>query len=1139
MSDRSFKINDVFISYSRQNLDFALKLYNQLMEEDLEVWFDQENIPLAVDFLHEIESGINLSHNFIFIISPESVKSEYCLLEIRHAVKQGKRIIPILYEEPDQVTYSRIHPVVRKLNWIFFRKDLDNFDRSFLGLIDTLDQHKAYVQMHTSLLNKALFWSKNQKRPEYLLMEEDRIEAEAWLRQTFENEKAPCEPSASHSEYICEGEKYAKLGMTEVFICNAPTDHDMAVKIGDELMRKSFTIWLRNEDIAEDNEKIRRIIKNGIEEADNFIFLISPESLNSERCLFELNYADTLNKRIILSIVNKSELTALPSNIKSLTTIDFSKPEQVKYYTKNFETAFNELLRKLYKNQHYFEQHKYLLAQALHWKRQNENPAVLIKGYQYQNARSWYLEGLSKNEYRPTKLHEIFLEACEKTTDHLRNEIYISYARNDSDFARRLNNDLQINGRVTWMEQDYIPGGVDYQEETFKAIASSDNFLLIISPPALMSPYCRDELEYAQALGKRLIIVKYRECDISLIMQPGSQFTEVNFEFLSNRYAECFSNLLRVLDVDRTYIHNHNRLAQKALEWEQKNFDSDFLLRGTELIAALEWYQEAKEKKKTPSPSDLQIQLIDKSEEVADISRKRYKQRINRLRILVAIMALSLISAAYFGYKLELAKKNAEKNEELAYELREEALRRQVVLELQKKRLDSLQILQEKLNTEFKKPVPQRDELLIRQLLNIKDSLAEQIIAQEEVKIEEQLAEQEEKALMLIFHDGLALFEQNGKFGYINESEQIVIKPIYDAAGRFSEGLARVRKNGKWGFINTEGELVIDFQFDLADNFQRDTAEVRQFNVSYDIDRNNICLTNCETFSERKLIASAAKQYETTGNSLAEGLLRVQKNGKWGYIDAFGNLTINFRFDAAENFKNGEAKVVLNNQKQVINNKGICIENCVNNILQQRNIIGNNTTRNFSISAYEITNSQFVVFLNALKLSKKEGENWLDLNPKPERENAQGIVWQSNRFEVKFGAGKKPVCFVNYYGAAAFCRWAGGRLPKLTEWELAAKGGSNTTPLIYGGTNNLREIVWLQGLESQLVNVDDERFPENPANLKHISGNVWEWCTTDEINYAVLKGGSLTSGPNQFKPAFSKRIEKIDYSGFYGFRVVK
>lgn len=45
------------------------------------------------------------------------------------------------------------------------------------------------------------------------------------------------------------------------------------------------------------------------------------------------------------------------------------------------------------------------------------------------------------------------------------------------------------------------------------------------------------------------------------------------------------------------------------------------------------------------------------------------------------------------------------------------------------------------------------------------------------------------------------------------------IAPQYEKAGVFSDGLAPVKQNGKWGYINTDNEVVIPFQFDAAGIF--------------------------------------------------------------------------------------------------------------------------------------------------------------------------------------------------------------------------------------------------------------------------------------------------------------------------------
>ncbi|MBU3187647.1 WG repeat-containing protein, partial [Clostridium estertheticum] len=56
--------------------------------------------------------------------------------------------------------------------------------------------------------------------------------------------------------------------------------------------------------------------------------------------------------------------------------------------------------------------------------------------------------------------------------------------------------------------------------------------------------------------------------------------------------------------------------------------------------------------------------------------------------------------------------------------------------------------------------------------------------------------------------------EIGGKWGFINKTGEIVIKPQFDFACNFSEGLAAIKVEGKSGFINKNGKIVIKPQFD-------------------------------------------------------------------------------------------------------------------------------------------------------------------------------------------------------------------------------------------------------------------------------------------------------------------------------------
>src|SRR5689334_11090 len=107
---------DIFISYSRKDREFVRRLHDTLKEQGRDAWVDWEDIPLTADWEQTIYEAIEAAHNFIFVISPDSVISEVCAREIAHAAGYNKRLIPIYYREVD---IAQVSPVLRALNFVY------------------------------------------------------------------------------------------------------------------------------------------------------------------------------------------------------------------------------------------------------------------------------------------------------------------------------------------------------------------------------------------------------------------------------------------------------------------------------------------------------------------------------------------------------------------------------------------------------------------------------------------------------------------------------------------------------------------------------------------------------------------------------------------------------------------------------------------------------------------------------------------------------------------------------------------------------------------------------------------------------------------------------------------------------------
>jgi WD40 repeat protein len=669
---------DVFISYGRaDSLDFAIELHTRLVEQGLNVWFDKEGIPLGVDYQKQIDDGIEKAHNFLYIIAPHSSNSPYCGKEIELALKRNKRIIPLLHvEQITQETWQRrnpagkpedweaykakglhtsfqnMHPEIGKINWVYFREEKDDFEASLTGLLELCERQQEYVQQHTYFLAKALEWERNQKQSRYLLIGDERKQAEAWLNIRFKDEQAPCLPTDLHSEFITESIKNGNNLMTQVFLAHAEEDSQVMDRIRKSLWRECFTVWTNKTDI-QTGEAFEDAIKRGIEQADNVVYLLSPDSLNSQYCQQELEYALLLNKRIIPILVRETPPERMPPVLGGLHYIDLT--DNVK--EEDYQLDESQLLKILRQDAPYYNEHKSLLSKALKWERQHRNPSILLRGYNLDHAKAWLKEAKLRKQHLPTALQEEFIAESLRQPSAISLDVFVSYSRADSDFARKLNDALQMQGKTTWFDQESIASGADFQQEIYRGIESADNFLFILSPRSVNSPYCKDEVEYAASLNKRFVTVLHRQVNPASLHPELAKVQWIDFNQNEKDFNANFSQLVRTLDTDREYLKNHTKWLHKALEWEEKDKNPDLLLRASGYKVAQDWLQEAEKKNKQPAPTDLHKEFILESGEAIAAEFKQTKRRITILRILLgsAVAALVVaVGASVVAYRLFL-----------------------------------------------------------------------------------------------------------------------------------------------------------------------------------------------------------------------------------------------------------------------------------------------------------------------------------------------------------------------------------------------------------------------------------------------------------------------------------------------------
>ncbi|RKZ90949.1 MAG: hypothetical protein DRR19_08630, partial [Candidatus Parabeggiatoa sp. nov. 1] len=174
---------------------------------------------------------------------------------------------------------------------------------------------------------------------------------------------------------------------------------------------------------------------------------------------------------------------------------------------------------------------------------------------------------------------------------------FISYGRRESLYlVARLHRRLKLAGCDTWFDKVNIPDGDDYAVRINHGIESAHNFICVMAPRCLTSPYCLVELEYARLLGKRVIpinqmvIFKTKEQALA----AGDQQVMVNFYQFFNLPNQNIRTTADVLNRSHALIGRTDWLdakeqlsdddCQRLAEWAQpyennwaKHEDIDYL----------------------------------------------------------------------------------------------------------------------------------------------------------------------------------------------------------------------------------------------------------------------------------------------------------------------------------------------------------------------------------------------------------------------------------------------------------------------------------------------------------------------------------------------------------------------------------
>ncbi|MBL0708505.1 MAG: SUMF1/EgtB/PvdO family nonheme iron enzyme [Sulfurimonas sp.] len=347
-----------------------------------------------------------------------------------------------------------------------------------------------------------------------------------------------------------------------------------------------------------------------------------------------------------------------------------------------------------------------------------------------------------------------------------------------------------------------------------------------------------------------------------------------------------------------------------------------------------------------------------------------------------------------------------------------------------------------------------------------------------------------------------------------------------------------------------------DFYFTLPNSDTVSTQKVikhSSFSFTNEIPASFSLNINTHPYNAKVQITNIEPKYRD-GIKLKKGNYNIRVS-KAGYITKRGEINLQTDMNIEINLERTASKANSKAPKNfVLIKAGSFMMGSNSGKSDEKPIHKVSIKKDFYIGKYEVTNKEFVKFLNNSNINS----NWLEDRS---QDSDSRIIKSSNSYSVEAGYENHPVVEVSWYGAKAYTKWLSKktgktyRLPTEAEWEYVARAGTTTKYSFGDSSNSLGSYVWYASNGNFKTHQIGLKKP-NPWGIYDIYGNVWEWCEDWYINNykntprngssynnkkskKVVRGGSWVNSSDLLRSANRNWVNPDAMHYSIGFRLLR